>query len=113
MAARLRFPAHAALPRRSPLPSPVASAMSWLILRRDRPNRSAMARWLIGAPAATDAAYAARTACSTLPGTSGTAVAACGPRERRTSCMAISTEPMNATAGQAEISAPSSPYPAP
>ena len=43
----------------------------------------------------------------------GTLVAARGPRERRTSCMAISTAPMNATAGQAEISAPSSPYPDP
>ena len=30
--------------------------MSWLTLRRDKPNRSAMARWLSGAPAATDAA---------------------------------------------------------
>ena len=75
-----------------------------------------MARWLSGAPAATDAAYAARTACSTSPGTSGTAgtlMAARGPRARLTCCMAISTEPMNATADQAEISAPSSPYPAP
>ncbi|MGD0240872.1 MAG: hypothetical protein ABSB59_11170 [Streptosporangiaceae bacterium] len=34
---------------------------SWLTLRRDRPNRSAMARWLSGCPAATDATYAART----------------------------------------------------
>jgi len=75
-----------------------------------------MARWLSGEPAATDAAYASRTACSTSPGNAGlcgTLAAACGPRERRTSCMAISTAPMNATAGQAEISAPSSPYPAP
>jgi hypothetical protein len=72
-----------------------------------------MARWLKGCPAATDAAYAARTACSTSPGTSGTLVTARGPRERRTSCMTISTAPMKATAGQAEISAPSSPYPAP
>jgi len=89
---------------------------SWPTLRRDRPNRSAMARWLSGAPAATDAAYAAQTACSTSLGTSdtaGTVVAARGPRERRTSCAAISTVPMNATAGQAEISAPSSPYPDP
>jgi hypothetical protein len=40
-------------------------------------------------------------------------VADCGARERLTCCMAISTAPMNATAGQAEISAPSSPYPGP
>jgi hypothetical protein len=86
---------------------------SWLTLRRDRPNRSAMARWLSGWPAATDAAYAARTACSALPGTSGTVSATCDPRARRTSCIAISTAPMNATAAQAEISAPTSPYPAP
>jgi hypothetical protein len=34
-------------------------------------------------------------------------------RARLTCCMAISNAPMNATAGQAEIRAPSSPYPAP
>ena len=70
-----------------------------------------MARWLSGAPAATEAAQAACTACSTSPataGTAGTLVAARGPREHLTSCVAISTVPMNATAGQAEISAPSS-----
>jgi hypothetical protein len=40
-------------------------------------------------------------------------VTARGTRARLTCCIAISTEPMNATAGQAEISAPSSPHPAP
>jgi hypothetical protein len=38
---------HTAFPaNRWPLLSIVTSAMSWLTLRRDRPNRSAMARWL-------------------------------------------------------------------
>jgi hypothetical protein len=46
-------------------------------------------------------------------GTAGPMVAARGPRARLTCCMAISTAPVNATAGQAEISAPSSPYPVP
>ena len=46
-------------------------------------------------------------------GTAGSLAAARGPRARRTCCMAISTAPANATAGHAEISAPSSPYPAP
>jgi hypothetical protein len=53
---------------------------------------------------------------SPSPGTSGmagTLVAARGARARLTCCIAISTEPMNPTAGHAEISAPSSPYPAP
>src|SRR5260370_21209160 len=97
--------AHAAsLSRRWPLPDAVTWVTSWPTRRRDRPNRSAMARWLIGEPAATDAAYAARTACSTSPGTSGTAgtlVAATGPRERRPRSMAISTVPKNATARHA------------
>ena len=51
------LPAHAAsLSGRWPLPDAVTWATSWLTLRRDRPNRSAMARWLSGCPAATDAA---------------------------------------------------------
>src|SRR3984893_3573936 len=111
----IRLPAHAAsLSGWWPLPDAVTWVTSWLTLRRDKPNRQAMARWLSGCPAVTDAAYAARTACSTSPGTSGTAgvaVTARGTRARRTCCMAISTEPMNATAGHAEISAPSRPYP--
>jgi len=40
-------------------------------------------------------------------------LAARGTRARLTCCTAISTVPMKATAGQAEISAPSSPYRAP
>jgi hypothetical protein len=51
-----------------------------------------------------------------IPGTSGTAgtlVTGRGARDRRTCCIAISTEPMNATAGHAEISALSTSYPAP
>jgi hypothetical protein len=49
--------AHAAFPASAwPSLSTVTLVMSWLTLRRDRPNRSAMARWLSGAPAATDAA---------------------------------------------------------
>ena len=36
-----------------PLPDTVTWVTSWPTLRRDRPNRSAMARWLSGAPAAT------------------------------------------------------------
>ena len=43
-------------PGRWPLPDAVTSATSWLTLRRDRPNRPAMGRWLNGVPAATDAA---------------------------------------------------------
>lgn len=65
----VRLHAHAtSLSGRWPLPDTVTWATSWLTLRRDRPNRSAIARWLSGAPAATDAAYAARTAWSTSPG---------------------------------------------
>ncbi len=49
--------AHAPVPAtRWPLLSTLTLVMSWLTLRRDRPNRSAMARWLNGCPAATDAA---------------------------------------------------------
>ncbi len=89
------------------------------------PNRAAIARWLNGAPAATDAAYAAATASRTSPGatgeaaadgtaaTAGTSAARRGPRARRTSVIAISTAPMNATAGHAEITAPSTPNRAP
>lgn len=44
---------------------------------------------------------------------SGTLMAARGPRALLTCCPAISTAPMNVTAGHAEIRAPSSPYPAP
>src|SRR5436189_6135284 len=70
----VRLNAHAAsLSGWWPLPDAVTWAMSWLTLRRDSPNRSAMARWLNGEPVATDAAYAARTAWSTSPGTSGAA----------------------------------------
>ena len=48
---------HAAFPAGAcPLASTLTAVMSWLTLRRDRPNRSAMARWLSGCPAATDAA---------------------------------------------------------
>ena len=46
----------ASLPGRWPLPDAVTWTTSWLTRRRDRPNRSAMARWLSGCPAATDAA---------------------------------------------------------
>src|SRR6202035_2991026 len=61
----IRLPAHAAsLSGWWPLPDAVTWVTSWLTLRRDRPNRPAMARWLSGCPAVTDAAYAARTACS-------------------------------------------------
>ena len=53
----VRLHAHAAsLSGRWPLPDAVTWVTSWLTLRRDRPNRSAMARWLNGCPAATDAA---------------------------------------------------------
>ena len=53
----VRLHAHAAsLPGRWPLPDAVTWTTSWLTRRRDRPNRSAMARWLSGCPAATDAA---------------------------------------------------------
>jgi hypothetical protein len=94
---------HTAFPaNRWSLLSTVTSAMSWLTLRRDRPNRSAMPAGSSGAPAAIDTAHAARTACFTSPGTSGTLVDACGLRERRTSCMTISTASLNAAAGQAE-----------
>ena len=54
-----------------------------------------------------------RTACSTSPGTSGPLVAAPSARARLTCYIAISTESMNATAGQAKISAPRRPYSAP
>jgi len=110
------MPHASSFPGVCPLPDAVTWVTSWPTLRRDRPNRPAMARWLSGAPAATDAAFAARTAYTTSPGTSGTAgpmMAARATRARLTCCMAISTEPMNATAGHAEISAPTSPYPAP
>jgi hypothetical protein len=40
---------------RWPLLSALTLVMSWLTLRRDRPNHSAIARWLSGVPAATDA----------------------------------------------------------
>ncbi|GEM_PF-3573270 len=39
-----------------PLLSTVTLVTSWATLRRDRPNRSAMARWLSGCPAETEAA---------------------------------------------------------
>lgn len=49
--------AHAACPASAcPSLSTVTLAISWLTLRRDKPNRSAIARWLSGAPATTDAA---------------------------------------------------------
>ncbi len=71
-----------------------------------------LAQWL---PGRDRRRIGARTACSTrlarlalLP-----LMAARGLRARLTCCMAISTAPMNATVGQAEISAPSSSYLAP
>ena len=53
----IRLHAHpASLLGRWPLPDAVIWATIWLTRRRDRPNRLAMARWLSGCPAATDAA---------------------------------------------------------